>query len=209
LHQTTRLALITGAPFIEMMFVLAEPLRLLLFNNAAAGAMLRYMASVDLFIYFQGPLQATLQALNKPGKALLNTFIGASTKLVLIVVFAAKMKLGINGVIIAICVSSALVTLLHWRSVAQLTGFKMSPTPFTKTFALMILTGFCMYTIMFIPWFQAFPLVLFASVPIRLLLAGSIGGLIYIVMLFIWKLVDKQDVVRIPWLGQKLSRWIR
>src|SRR5690606_7860719 len=112
LHQSLKLSMIAGAPFAIIMFVLAVPICQVAFNHGEAGIMLRMMAPIALFIYFQAPLQAALQALERPGSALLNTLIGAVTKLSLIAILASNPALGILGVIIAINVNIALVTVL-------------------------------------------------------------------------------------------------
>src|SRR5690606_30631292 len=96
------------------------PICLLAFNHSEAGIMLRMMAPIALFIYFQAPLQAALQALERPGIALLNTLIGAILKLSLIAILASNPALGILGVVIAINVNIAVVTVLHWISVSKL-----------------------------------------------------------------------------------------
>ena len=58
MNQSLRLALVSGAPFAIIMFVLAEPLCLLLYNNAEISDMLKIMAPFALFLYVQSPLQA-------------------------------------------------------------------------------------------------------------------------------------------------------
>ena len=78
------------------------------------------MAPIAIFIYFQAPLQSALQALNKPGAALINTLIGSSVKLILIYWLASKPEMGIHGAVFAINVNIVLVTLLHWNSVVRL-----------------------------------------------------------------------------------------
>ena len=77
LHQSLKLALVTGAPFAVLMFVLAEPICTYMYNQPDVGVMLKMMAPIAIFIYFQAPLQSALQALNKPGAALINTLIGS------------------------------------------------------------------------------------------------------------------------------------
>src|SRR5690606_13801063 len=118
-HQSMRLALVSGAPFAVIMYILAEPLTLYLYADESVGRLLRLMAPVALLLYFQGPLQATLQALDHAGKALFNSFFGACVKLSLIVLLAAKLQMGIIGVILAINLNIALVTMLHYISVAK------------------------------------------------------------------------------------------
>ncbi|MFD1904663.1 lipid II flippase MurJ [Paenibacillus rhizoplanae] len=81
MHQALRLAMVTGAPFAAVMYILAVPLCSLMYGNAADTApMLRMMAPFAVFLYVQAPLQAALQAMDRPGKALINTLIGAIVK---------------------------------------------------------------------------------------------------------------------------------
>ena len=77
------------------MFVLAEPLCLLLYNNAEISDMLKIMAPFALFLYVQS-LLAALQALDRPGRALLNTLFGAIIKMSLIVYLASNPAFGIK-----------------------------------------------------------------------------------------------------------------
>lgn len=133
MHQALRLALVTGAPFSVFMYVLAEPMCLVLYNDASIGSMLKLMAPFALFIYIQAPLQAALQALDRPGKALLNTFIGAVIKISLILMLASQPEYGIFGAVIAICINSMVVTLLHARSVRMLLNFRFKLLDWVKT----------------------------------------------------------------------------
>jgi stage V sporulation protein B len=200
LHQSLKLALVTGAPFAIIMYVLAEPLCLVLFNDNSIGSMLKMMAPAALFIYFQGPLQATLQALDKPGTALLNTFVGAAIKLVLIYMLAANAKMGITGAVIAINVNIVLVTILHWQSVVRLLNFSIKRTDFLKVGLAMMIMGVSSYYIMSEVWSD--------SVFLRFTVSCLAGVLIYLILITWLKLVDKQDLIRIPWFGNKLAKWL-
>lgn len=190
LHQSLKLSLVAGAPFVVVMFVLAKPLCTLLFNDASIAGMLKMMAPVAMFIYFQAPLQATLQALDRPNTALLNTFIGAAIKLILIFVLAAHFKLGIIGAVIAMCINTMLVTWLHSRSIKRLLGFSMRWEEFIKTGCAMLFMAvactFVMYQINLSHLLLSFPL------------ACLTGAAVYILAIFLLKLVDKNDFVRIP-----------
>lgn len=194
MHQSLRLALVTGAPFVVIMFTLSEPLTQLLYNNAEAGIMLQMMAPAALFIYFQAPLNAALQALDKPGTALLNTFIGASVKLILIFLLAAKLKMGITGAVIASCINMAIVTLLHWFSVRKLLGLQLQLSDFTKVGAGMIIMGiFCVI------WMQQ---AVFFPEALRFISACAIGAAAYFGWMIAAKVIDQNDLVRIPWIGR-------
>lgn len=197
LHQSMRLSLVTGAPFVVVMGLFAEPICLLLYDHADIAPMLKWMAPIGLFIYLQAPLQAALQALDKPGTALMNTLIGAVVKLVLIVELASRPDLGIYGALIAINVNIVLVTLLHWFSVIRAVGFKMQLLDFVKVGAAMIIMGAASLWVMnrhLLPasWHN-------------LLFASFAGVLLYIGLMIKMGIVDKDDVARIPILG----KWIR
>jgi stage V sporulation protein B len=193
-----KLALVTGAPFAVIMFVLAEPLCLYIYNQEHVGIMLKMMAPVALFIYFQAPLQAALQALDRPGSALVNTFTGSAVKLALIYLLASKPELGIRGAIMAININIVLVTLLHWNSVVRLLKFTMQMTDFFKVGLAMVLTGICCYGVMNVEWND--------NEFIRFICTCILGILIYLLLIVLLKLVDSHDLVRIRNLGKKILR---
>jgi stage V sporulation protein B len=195
LHQSLRLALVTGAPFVVIMYVLAEPLCFFLYKNAEVGKMLKMMAPFALFLYFQGPLQAVLQALDRPGNALVNTLVGAVVKLTLICYLASRPQWGILGAVVAININIVLVTLLHWRSVSRLLNFRMKGGDYVKTAIAAAVMGVCCYAVMN----QTF----YGGPFLRFLAASVISAAVYMIGIFALKLVDRSDMTRIPWFGKK------
>ncbi|MFD0694073.1 stage V sporulation protein B [Paenibacillus sp. GCM10027628] len=198
LHQSLRLALVTGAPFAVLMFVLAEPICTYMYNQPDVGVMLKMMAPIALFIYFQAPLQSALQALNKPGAALINTFIGSTIKLVLIYWLASNPSMGIRGAVFAINVNIVLVTLLHWNSVVRLLKFRMEGTDFIKIAAAMALSGFCSYGVMYTHWSSLGWL--------RFTVSCLIGLITYLVFIVLFRLISQNDVARLVKMGKKFIR---
>jgi stage V sporulation protein B len=199
LHQSLRLALITGAPCAVLMYVLAEPLCMYMYNQPDIAVMLKMMAPVALFIYVQAPLQATLQALNKPGSALINTLIGSSIKLLLIYWLASKPDIGILGAILAININIALTTVLHWTSVTRLLGFYMKSSDFLKIGMAMLLTGGCSYAVMHVQWADAMLL--------RFCASTVAGILVYVILILLLRLIVQEDLSRIIKLGRKILRF--
>ncbi|MEK3882715.1 stage V sporulation protein B [Paenibacillus sp. PL2-23] len=193
LHQSMRIALVSGAPFAVVMGLFAEPLCRLVYDHPEYAPMLQMMAPVALFIYLQAPLQAALQALDKPGTALLNTFIGAAIKLVLIVQLASDPELGIYGAIIAINVNIVLVTVLHAISVLRFIGFRMKGLDFLKVAAAMIMMGAGAQWMM-----KHSPL---PAEWMSLMLACGGGVLLYVLLMIWMRIIDRYDLARIPWLG--------
>lgn len=198
LHQSLKLALVTGAPFSVLMFVLAEPICKYLYNQPEVSVMLKMMAPIAIFIYFQAPLQSALQALNKPGAALINTLIGSTVKLFLIYWLASKPEMGIQGAVFAINVNIVLVTLLHWNSVVRLLKFRMEGSSFGKIGASMLLSGVVCYLIMYTPWVSA--------TWIRFLSSLLLGLISYIFFITVFRLISVKDISRLVTMGKKIIR---
>lgn len=198
LHQSLKLALVTGAPFAVLMYVLAEPLCLYLFDQPNVSSMLRMIAPAAIFIYFQAPLQAALQALERPGSALINTLTGSVVKLTIIFFLARRPEFGILGAVIAISVNIMLVTILHWNSIVKLLNFRMQLSDFLKVGICMLGAGLASYMVMNTPWI--------ASGIIRFITACMIGTLLYFVLAMLLKLFNRDDVLRVFWLGKRFVK---
>jgi stage V sporulation protein B len=196
LHQALRLALVTGAPCTVVMYVLAEPLSLLVFNDIEVARFLQMMAPFALFLYFQGPLAAALQALDQAKTALRNTIIGAVLKVITVFVLASQPEIAINGVVYAININMAIVTVLHFISVVKLLSFTMKAIDTIKVGLAMMLMGWLCYEVMVHP--------IFSSLWIQFMMSLWVGFIVYIWLLVILKIVDKHDLERIPWIG----KWI-
>lgn len=190
LHQSLRLALVTGAPFAVMMYILADPVCYYLYGHSEIGVMLKMMAPVALFIYFQAPLQSALQALDKPGTALINTTAGAVVKLGLIYVLASNPKMGILGAVMAISVNIMLVTILHYASVSRMLRFTMKASDFFKTGGAMLFMGVTCYLVMAIEWNS--------SSLVRFLASMTAGLAVYLIAIAAFGLINRGDLKRIP-----------
>ncbi|MDF2835941.1 MAG: stage sporulation protein [Paenibacillus sp.] len=193
MHQSMRIALVSGAPFAVVFGLFAEPLCRIIYAHEEYAPMLRLMAPVGIFIYLQAPLQAALQALDRPGAALMNTFLAAGVKLVLIVQLASKPELGIYGALIAINVNIVLVTVLHGISVMRYIGFRMKIADFVKVGVAMVIMGAAAQWIM-----HRMPMTLEW---IALLSACFISVILYLLLMFWMRIIDRHDLSRIPWIG--------
>lgn len=196
MHQSIRLALVTGAPFAVIMYVLADPVCYYLYKNTEIGSMLKMMAPIALFMYVQAPLQAALQALDKPGTALVNTFVGSALKLLLISLLASKPNLGILGAVIAININIVVVTILHWNSVSKLIKLSLPPSEFYKLGAAILVMGLTSYAVMRADWTD--------NAALRFGVSAGLGIAVYLLCMAWFKLIDLYDLRRIPWIGKKL-----
>ncbi|MNO34828.1 Stage V sporulation protein B [compost metagenome] len=193
MHQALRLAMVTGAPFAAVMYIFAVPLCTLMYGSADTAPMLRMMAPFALFLYVQAPLQAALQAMERPGRALINTLIGAVVKIVLILMLASQPEYGIYGAIIAIIINSILVTLLHGFSVIRLISLSLRLADPLKTLAAMIIMAAGMSYI-------------YTSVPVataqwaQFLFAAGSGMALYIGICLLSGLISIRDLDRVPFI---------
>lgn len=198
LHQSIRLALVTGAPFAVIMYVLAEPLCMLIYNNSEIAGMLKIMAPFALFLYVQAPLQAALQALDKPGRALINTLIGAIVKIVLILYLASNPSFGIYGAILAIIVNFVIVTLLHGYSVARTLNYRLPLLDVIKVCCgMVIMAGATTYLNNHFQFSD--------SQGIQFLCAAFFSTLLYLALAGITGLIDLHDIKRMP----LIRNWFR
>ncbi|MFS0727400.1 stage V sporulation protein B [Paenibacillus sp. 1P07SE] len=194
IHQSMRLALVSGAPFVVVMAMLAGPICSVLYDHAEIAPMLQIIAPVALFIYMQAPLQAALQALDKPGTALRNTLIGAALKLTLIALLASRPELGIYGALIAMGVQIVIVTLLHWGSVLRLIGFHIQMLDFVKIGASMIIMGAA------VKYTYSHPLL--SGDWWHLLAVLCAGMIVYLLLMVLLGIIDRDDLSRLPLIGR-------
>lgn len=198
LHQSLRLALLTGAPFAAIMYVIAEPLCLVIFNHADIAGMLRLIAPFAIFIYAQPPLQAALQALDQPGRALINTLIGAIIKIVLIFYLAVNPSFGIYGAVIAIAANMIIVTLLHSYSIARKIHYHVPFLDIIKIVSAMFIMGAA-------GKFIYEQVVAGASVVSQIVVVSGGSAIIYLILLLLLGMLDIHDIKRIPFIKKRFN----
>ena len=127
LQQALRISLITGGWSVVILYVFASPVLTLMYGSDSATAFIQLLAPCFLFHYFQSPLTSVLQALNLARAAMMNTFIGAIVKLIVIFVLASRPEFQMMGVALAIAANIVTVTFLHYATV-----LKRLHLPFTQ-----------------------------------------------------------------------------
>ena len=145
LQQALRFAFITGGLSVIVLYVLANPLMELMYGSSKGSAFIRLMAPFFLFYYYQGPLQAVLQALNLARAAMINSLIGAIVKTAVIFLLASQPSFGIIGVALGIMVGFVLVTILHFATVLKKISFSFYICDYLKGFIIMGLSAWLGY----------------------------------------------------------------
>jgi stage V sporulation protein B len=193
LQQALRFAFLSGGLAVIVLYVLADPLMQLMYGSAKGSYFIKLMAPFFIFYYYQGPLQAVLQALNLARAAMINSLIGAIVKTAVIFLLASQASFGINGVALGIIVGFVLVTVLHFATVLKKIPFSFYVRDYLKGFLAMGGTGWLGYWL-FAHTFLNQPLT------IRVLFSLFAMSISYTVLIILFGLIKKEELNRIPWL---------
>ncbi|MBO0960748.1 stage V sporulation protein B [Neobacillus sp. MM2021_6] len=194
LQQALRFVFLTGGLAVIVLYVLADPLMQLMYGSTKGAYFIRIMAPFFLFYYYQGPLQAVLQALNLARAAMINSLIGAVVKTAVIFLLASQPGFGITGVALGILVGFVLVTILHFATVLKKVAFSIYVRDYLKGFLVMGGSGWLGY------WIFENVLVN-GHLVLRVLTAATAMAITYFIMLVVFRLIKKDELSRIPWIG--------
>jgi stage V sporulation protein B len=198
IYQAMRITLVIGAPCTVLLYVFAEPLCILLYNSAEVGILLKELAPFSVFLFFQAPLASALQGLDHANLVLRNTLIGAVVKTIAMLLLTVQPSFGIHGAVISLNMGITLVTLLHFASLMKGIGFTLQLGEFAKIGAAMVAMGYS-GSYMAGHWFAELP------VGEKLLISSLSSSLLYLLLLIALRILGKQDVKRIPWIGEQLA----
>lgn len=195
LTQAIRLSCIIGAPSAMLIYVLAEPLATLLYHHPDVADLIRMMAPFGILLYLQGPLASILQGLDHAHVAMRNSIMGAFLKTILIFLLGSNPNLGIHGVILAINCGIVMVTLLHFYSISQLVSVTIYFRSILKLFFAASVVGLVAHLIISQSQVHL----------ITRLITACIGSLsIYTILLFLFNLIKREDLLRFPILAKRL-----
>jgi stage V sporulation protein B len=201
LQQALRLSFVTGGLAVVVLYVFAEPVMQLMYGSSASAIYVKVMAPFFIFYYFQGPLQAVLQAMDLARAAMINSLIGAAVKIAVIFALATRPELGIMGAALAIVIGIMLVTLLHFSTVIKVISYTFYVRDYVKSAITMVLAGLGGH------YFFIYCLTS-TSLVVRTFLAVIITSIIYLVLLILFKLVKKEEINRVPYIGKYISPFV-
>jgi stage V sporulation protein B len=201
LQQSLRFSLITGGLAVVVLYVLAEELMQVMYGSKSGAPFIKLLAPFFLFYYYQGPLQAVLQALDLARAAMINSLIGNVVKIAVIFLLASQPAFGIYGAALGIVVGFVLVTMLHFATVIKTISFTFYIREYVKIFIVMGITGWCGYWLME----NSLP-----DAPLFLQVMASAAGMavVYFILLLLSGLLKSDDLRRIPWIGKPLSKFV-
>ncbi|MDR7073630.1 stage V sporulation protein B [Fictibacillus barbaricus] len=197
LNQALKLAMLSGGIAAVITFVFAVPIMELMYNSPASASYVKIMTPFFFFLYFQGPLQAVLQALDLAKAAMINSLIGALVKLAAIFALATRPEFGIMGAALAIVFGIVVVTMLHFATVIKAISYTIVVKDFVKCMLSIFITGAgAMYLFQYM-------MPQFTSVKgLVICVTGTCG--LYLFTLIFFRLLNKDDLKHLPF----IKRWV-
>ncbi|HEU5138392.1 MAG TPA: stage V sporulation protein B [Bacillales bacterium] len=199
LHQALKISMITGGLAVVITYIFAGPLMKIMYDAPHVAVYVRLMAPFFFIFYFQGPLQAALQALNHARAAMMNTVFGAVIKIA--VIFIVASQFGIIGAALGFVVNVVLVTMLHFASVVKSVGFTLIFRDYAKGLVCIAATA------IFASFIQNHALPSTDLVPKTALLISAVI-LFYLILISVAGLIKKEEVAQIPFIGKLASKWL-
>ncbi len=191
LQQALRFCLITGGISVIVLFLFAEPLMKVMYGSTSGAGFLTLMAPFFLFYYYQGPLTAVLQALDLARAAMINSLVGAVVKTAVIFLLASQSSFGIYGAALGIVTGFMLVTLLHFATILKRIPMTIYVRDYLKFIVVLLATGYLGHYFYETVWTDQ-------SLLIRLIAGVIVTTAIYSILSYVLKLINKDDLKRIP-----------
>ena len=118
LKQSIIFSLIIGIVSNTIVYLYTEKLLLLIFNTRSGIEYIKFLAPFFVFLYLEGPLASTLQALNYAKYTMKVTIITTIFKLITLFLFSL-LKIGIYGLLISEIINIFLILYLNTKKVIK------------------------------------------------------------------------------------------
>ncbi|WP_028829418.1 putative polysaccharide biosynthesis protein [Proteocatella sphenisci] len=189
-----RLSLLIGLPCAVGLFVLATPIIGLLYPNepSSVGGILAIMSIGVVFLSLIQSFTSVLQGIGKAHIPVLNLFIGAGVKFIMTYVLTAIPSLNVKGAAISTVVAYIVAAVLDYFSVKKYLGLKFSARDFLMR---PLVTAGIMGIITRLVYIVIVPVI---GNSIATLMAVAVGGVVYVVTLFITKTITREDLQDLP-----------
>lgn len=112
IKQAIVLSLIIGVPATLLFMTIPEYFLNLIYNTNEGVTYIKMIAPVFILYYVQGPLTASMQAMNMAKQAMIGTFIGAIIRITLLF-FLSFLKIGLWSLIISSLANIIFITIQH------------------------------------------------------------------------------------------------
>ena len=119
LDNAFQLSFLPSGIYTVLLMIFPFELMNLLFASSTGANYLIVMAPIFLLLYFQAPLTATLQAIDKANQAMNTTLISSIIKIVMMIVLLQIPTLNIYGLVISVLFNVIFVTSLALYSCSE------------------------------------------------------------------------------------------
>ena len=203
-----KLTILFSLPSAVGLFLLAEPITTLLFNNAEAGFSLAYLSWSVISLCLYVTTTGLIQGLGRPIIPAVNMFYGGLVKTVIAWFLTAIPSLNVGGAALASVIGIGVAAALNLFQVYRLTGWRAAwredvilPSAATLVMGLVVAgsyRGFALLT--------DFLASAGMANMINTLGAIILGAIIYGVMLVLTGAVSRDELAMVPYVGKGLVR---
>ena len=192
--------ILISLPCTAFFLVFAEPILKLLFPNAYLGKdMLKLSALSITFVAITQTIGGVLQGLKRVKEPAIAIGIGVIIKFIFNLILLPIQSLGINGAIISSIISNMFVFAISYCYLIKYTGLKITAIKFVvKPLIATFIMTFCAWNI-----YEKLPIL--ESSNLKLIFSFLIGGIIYIISIFILKILSKEEIYMLPF-GNKVYK---
>ncbi|NLZ92886.1 MAG: polysaccharide biosynthesis protein, partial [Firmicutes bacterium] len=206
-YQAIRMTLILAIPCAIGLYLLAEPICVLLYQNAEAGDVLAVLALGVIFLTLYQTTSAILQGLGKTMIPVINLFWGAVIKTSFTWSLTAWPELHVRGAAIATVLGFGVAALLNVYQVQKITDLCLAVVetifkPLCAAAAMGVSVIYLYNTLE--PMLVS--LEIGAANQVTTLLSVMIGALIYLIGLMLLGGLSKSDLLLLPKIGPLLVR---
>lgn len=205
-----RLTILIGLPSAAGLFILAEPLTTVIFNNAQAAVPLRIVSWGVFFIAIQQSTSGIIQGIGKTKIPARNLFIGALVNAFINYFLTALPAFGIKGASIGTVTGFAVAAILNLISLKYYTDYRIKVKQFIvkPIITVTIMTLFTHFGFKLLNvYFNS--ILMSHSYLIATLSIVFLTVLLYFILLIIFKEIKYSDLKMVPYLGEKFADFLR
>jgi stage V sporulation protein B len=206
-YMAIRMTMLLALPSAAGLYLLAEPITVLLFQNAEAGLVLAVLSFSVLFLTLYQTTSGILQGLGKTMDPVISLLYGAAVKTVLTWTLTSLPDVHIRGAALATVIGFGVAAIMNVYKVQTLTGTSLRPME-TIIKPLLASTGMAALVIYV---YKQLEIMLIAYGPSRAnaiatLSAITVGAAVYVLLLFLLGVVQREDLEAVPKIGRKMAR---
>lgn len=194
--QALKMTIFIGVPSLVILFFFAEPFSAF-FKSEKTSVILQMLALGGIFSYLQQTSTGILQGLGKVQLPVINSIISAIIRIPILYILTASPQWGLKGTALAYVIGFFVSSTLNLAAIVHYTGMPVNLREF-------LLQPFIGGIGMMITFRLLHPL--FMSHPLAFFLEIMIGAAIYLIIMFLNGGMNREDLLRIPWIGKFLKR---